>query len=58
MKELQLLCNYDWWDTVYYGKYFTKEDMEEYLDTGKLRLVLLDEEGIEAKGGLRIYGER
>ena len=57
-QELQLLCNYDWWDTVYYGKYFTKEDMEEYLDTGKLRLVLLDEEGIEAKGGLRIYGER
>ena len=53
-----MLCNYDWWDTVYYGKYFTKEDMEEYLDTGKLRLVLLDEEGIEAKGGLRIYGER
>lgn len=56
--ELQLYCNYDWWETVYYGKYFTEDDKKKYLDTGRLKLILLDEEEIEVKDGLKIYGER
>ncbi len=33
-EPVQLLCNYDWWEIVYYGKYFTQEDKEVYLDCG------------------------
>lgn len=56
-KEIQLVCNYDWWQTVYQGKYFTKNDNKTYIETNKLQLLLLDEKGIEVKDGLKIYGE-
>lgn len=56
--RIQILCNYDWWETAYYGKYFTNEDKKLYIDTDKLSLVLLDDKGIKVRDGLKIYGER
>ncbi len=57
-EPIQVLCNYDWWEIVYYGKYFTQEDKEVYLDTDKLRLILLNDEGTKVRDGLKVYGER
>ena len=72
-EPVQLLCNYDWWEIVYYGKYFTQKDKEVYLDTDKhftqkdkevyldtdkLRLILLNDEGTKVRDGLKVYGER
>ena len=55
--EVTLACNYDWWETIYQGKYFTDEDRETYIDGNKLKLFLLDENGFQVKDGLYIYGE-
>ena len=55
--EVTLVCNYDWWETTYQGKYFTDKDKETYIDGNKLKLLLLDENDFEVKDGLYIYGE-
>lgn len=55
--EVTLACNYDWWETIYQGKYFTDKDRETYIDENKLKLFLLDENGLQVKDGLYIYGE-
>ena len=54
---VRLLCNYKWWDNVYKGKYFTEKDRETYLDSGKLTIEEVDENGFMIKDGLWIYGE-
>ena len=55
--NVTLACNYDWWETTYYGKYFTDKDKETYINGNKLKLLLLDENDFEVKDGLCIYGE-
>lgn len=55
--EVTLVCNYDWWETIYQGKYFTDKDRETYIDENKLKLFLLDENGLQVKDGVYIYGE-
>lgn len=56
-KDINLYCNYDWYNTEYHEKYFTLEDRKEFLDTKKLSLHLLDDQAIEIKDGCYIYGE-
>lgn len=56
-KDINLYCNYDWYNTEYHEKYFTLEDRKEFLDTKKLSLHLLDDQALEIKDGCYIYGE-
>ena len=56
-KDINLYCNYDWYNTEYHEKYFTLEDRKEFLDTKKLSLYLLDDQALEIKDGCYIYGE-
>lgn len=56
-ERICLYCNYDWWETVYCDKYFTKNDRETYIDSQILRVHLLEENGICLKDGLKIYGK-
>ena len=56
-KDINLYCNYDWYNTEYHEKYFTLEDRKEFLDTKKLSLHLLDDQAIEIKDGCYVYGE-
>ena len=37
-EKVHLLNNYNWWDICYNGKFFTKEDKHNYINTGKLCL--------------------
>lgn len=56
-KNVNLYCNYDWYETEYHNKYFTKEDYEKFLDNNKLTLYLLNDKGTEIKDGCSLYGE-
>lgn len=56
-KDINLYCNYDWYNTEYHERYFTIEDRRAFLDTKKLSLYLLDDQAIKIKDGCYIYGE-
>lgn len=55
--EIMLYCNYDWWESQYHNKYFTQNDRQLYIDTGVLKISLLDGEGTSVKDGLILYGK-
>lgn len=52
-----LFCNYEWWEDSYHGWYFSENDKKKYLDTGRLKVCFLDENGVEIKGGVKVYGK-
>jgi beta-lactamase superfamily II metal-dependent hydrolase len=54
---VKLICNYNWWQNVYYNKFFTDNDKSSYINTGKLQLEYLTKGPLEIKDGLKIYGE-
>lgn len=56
-KDINLYCNYDWYNTEYHERYFTIEDRRAFIDTKKLSLYLLDDQALEIKDGCYIYGE-
>lgn len=56
-EKVHLLNNYSWWDICYNGKFFTKEDKNNYINTGKLCLYNVYENGYIVKEGLKIYGD-
>ena len=56
-KDVNLYCNYEWYNTEYHERYFTLEDCKEFLDTKRLSLHLLDEQALKIKDGCYIYGE-
>lgn len=39
----KVYCNYDWWTST---KFFTKQDIDKYLSTGKLDISVIDRNGI------------
>lgn len=39
------------------GWYFSENDKKKYLDTGRLKVCFLDENGVEIKGGVKVYGK-
>lgn len=49
---IQLLCNYDWWETAYHRQFFSEKDEEDYLRTKLLLPYVLYENGISFEGGL------
>ena len=55
--QIMLYCNYDWWESQYHNKYFTQNDRQLYIDTGVLKISLLDGEGTSVKDGLILYGK-
>lgn len=44
--NINLLCNYAWWDQHYCGFYFTEKDKGEYIESGKLNLIQLKEQDL------------
>lgn len=56
-EPIWLLTNYEWWEDAYHGKFFSEKDKEMYLDTGKLKICLLDEDGLKIKDGVKVYGQ-
>lgn len=56
-EPIWLLTNYEWWEDAYHGKFFSEKDKEKYLDTGKLKICLLDEDGLKIKDGVKVYGQ-
>lgn len=56
-EPIWLFCNYEWWEDIYHGWYFSKNDKKKYLDTGRLKVCFLDENGVEIKGGVKVYGK-
>lgn len=56
--QVNILCNYAWWDGVYQGEYFTDKDNQQYINTKKLVLKKLKKsnkvslEGVEVLGGI------
>lgn len=46
-ENVEVYCNYDWWTRT---NFFTLQDKEKYLDSKKLNMFVLGEEGIEIKG--------
>lgn len=56
-KKIFLYCNYEWWDNIYYGRYFTEEDKKKYINTKMLELHMLNKNEIAVKDGLIFYGE-
>lgn len=56
-KPIKIFCNYSWWNIVYHGLFFTKQDKLNYLQKKKLVLQELTEKGIPLEGELSLYGE-
>lgn len=56
LNKVSLYCNYKWWENVYYNKYFTRADMDTYINTRRLQLHILKKEEIELRDGLKLYG--
>lgn len=56
-QQITLYCNYDWWESQYHNKYFTREDQRTYIDTNILEVCSLGKEGINVKDGLLFYGK-
>lgn len=55
--HISLFCNYDWWETTFSNQFFTKYDNIKYIDTGKLRLCVLETEPLNIRDGLVFYGK-
>lgn len=55
--KISLYCNYEWWDNIYFGKYFTEQDKKKYISTNMLELHMLSKNEIAVKDGLIFYGE-
>lgn len=56
-RKVNLYCNYEWWDLVYYDEYFTEDDIKKYIETETLMKYKLDGEGVTIKNGLLLYGK-
>ena len=54
---VEIYCNYDWWGVQYHNRYFTNTDKERYVDSERLKIQLLNKDGIEIKDGLILYGK-
>lgn len=46
-EKAEIYCNYNWWTS---SKFFTVQDKENYIDTNKLKMILIDEKGIKING--------
>ncbi|CEK38124.1 ComEC/Rec2 family competence protein [Paraclostridium sordellii] len=45
-ENVKVYCNYDWWIST---KFFTKQDLDKYLSTGRLDISVIDRNGILIK---------
>lgn len=54
--KINIICNYDWWDGVYQGVYFTEKDKLQYINRLELKKVKKNKnvilEGVEVLGGI------
>lgn len=48
-------CNYDWWKRIYMQKYFSQKDFETYINTGRLKINLIEYRGEKIGDGLWLY---
>lgn len=53
--SIRLYCNYPWWETKH--TYFSTEDKDEYINSGKIKLIELNEKPVVIKDGLILYGK-
>mgnify|MGYP000010218190 FL=1 len=53
-----LYCNYDWWQKPIYRTFFTQQDREKWIETGRLRLIKLMSGNApeNVKSGFELYG--
>lgn len=56
-ENVNIYCNYKWWELEYNNKYFTLEDQQNFFDKNTAKIIYLEAKGTEVRQGMVFYGK-